>query len=1035
MSSSPRTEAGAVLVSLTALAVTSVVAQMLVAREFLNVHSGNEIVLGLYLAVWLLLTAAGSWMGAGFCRRRPGGEGMRMLAWLQVLLGLLPALQIAGVRLLAALSVRGVSAGFAGALGTAVLVLAPFCLLSGFLIPCYVNQPGRAQEQGQGKRPGEGSRAGSVYLVDCLGSVGGGALFSFVLIFWCTPFATAWLLFLLNIAASILLSLGKPLRAGAAALCGLAGILLYLASDWDARTLQRQFSGVELLWQRQTAYGHLVATRSREETTVWLSGVPAATTGSTLAAEEGVHFALSQCREPRRVLLLSGGVTGMLGEVLKHQPGRVDLVELDPELLRLVRESDPAASDPRVTLISGDPRGYLRRAKVTYDAVLLEVPAPFSLQANRNFTIEFFRSVRERLAPGGVFSFRLPGSENLVAAANGLVLATAAQSLRAVFPEVAAVPGESVVFLAGDQPFQLDDVPERLLARKVPVVSITREWLAGRLTAERTGELQKTLALEAEVNRDFFPRGYYAALRYWLARFGAGFGAPALFAAALAGGLALLLAAGRDRAPAAALAASGCAGLGLEVVLLAGFQVIQGSLYQELSFIVTAFLAGAALGAWVSLRGEGPAWRRLLRLEVGLTLACFLLAPALSGLHGLVLPEAWKGAVPAAFALLNGVVGFLVGAQFQPAVAWVTQGRGGPGAEAAAAGRLYSLDVLGACLGAVSVAVFLLPLTGLAGVCYLLGALKLSTAVAVAFAPRQPVPERSPGPSAVVFPGYRPRRPAGAFFTLLAVIAAAGIAIAWEETAAATLGVSLSTWYHGVALALLGVAFLQAIGILPDARLAAGMAVDRWRRWTGLGPWRWLKFVGLGLIVFYPLFRCWFKLPYVFCHVCPRKCVFGWFRPYLVPAALVMNLNKRHWCHHSCPVGSLLHCQDEAFRPPARRLWLKPVSRAISYAALAFTAFAYFRIRHDQETLADAPEGWFQMYFKNSYSFSLAVLAVAGALILAGFLRRRAFCETLCPVGTVSESYLQLERWTKKILRKQPRPKAIPLPERGDAAS
>jgi polyferredoxin len=94
------------------------------------------------------------------------------------------------------------------------------------------------------------------------------------------------------------------------------------------------------------------------------------------------------------------------------------------------------------------------------------------------------------------------------------------------------------------------------------------------------------------------------------------------------------------------------------------------------------------------------------------------------------------------------------------------------------------------------------------------------------------------------------------------------------------------------------------------------------------------------------------------------------------------------------------------------------LSLLLGFAALAFTIIAYFAVRHDHAERADTPEGWYQFFFKNSFSFSLAVLAVAGAIVLAGFIRRRAFCNCLCPVGTVSELYLQSERWTKKGTKK-----------------
>lgn len=1019
------------LASLAILAATCLVTQMLVAREFLDVHTGSEIVLGLYLAVWLLLTAAGSWLGGIFAAHHTGRDLTGLLTVLQGIAGLLPALLVGAVRFLAALSLRGVTAGFGTALGTAVLVLAPFCLVTGFLIPVYVASLGSVSDPS--KNPG--LLAGRVYGVDCLGSLAGGALFSFALITWCTPFQTAALLFGANWLAAVLLNRRKLLRLAMLGALAAATAGLFLAKDWERLTAERLFAGAELIWQKHTRYGQLAATRSGTETTIWLSNLPAATSGNPLAAEEAVHFALAQCSQPRRVLLLSGGVAGAIREALKHGPEQIDLVEVDPELLALVRDTDPAASDPRVTLMADDARRFVRSCQGKYDAIIMDAPAPYSLQANRNFTIEFFRLIRERLAPGGVFSFRLPGAENLIASANGLVLATAARSLRAVFPETAAVPGESVIFLAGSSPLRLNDVPQTLKAKDVSTLSITPQWLAGRLTDERIRDLQRTLSLEVEPNRDFFPRGYYAALRYWLERFGSGFGPPRLLAIGLALALILALAAGSHRVPSLALAASGFSGLGLEVVLLAGFQIVQGSLYQELSFIVTAFLGGAAAGSWAGLCTRGSPSSSLLRLEILLTVASFLTAPALIGLHELAPSAGRDWLLPLAFALLNGIAGFLVGAEFQPAVAWLVSRTPGRGGEAAAVGRLYALDVLGACLGAVSVAVFLLPAAGLTGTCYLLGSVKLLTSLAVALERRKLARASISKVPGAPLPSPFVRRPALSFFALLSILGAAAMAIVWDKTASTMLGISLSTGYHGAALALLGVAFLQALGVLPDSLLFSRKMMERWHRATGLAGWRWLKFLGLGLIVFYPLFRCFFKVPYLFCHVCPRKCVFGWFRPYLIPAALVMNLNNRHWCEHSCPVGTLLHCQETGFRPPSRRRWTRPVTAILSGSALLFTVLSYFLIQRDHAGLEDVPEGWYQFFFKNSFSVSLAVLAAAGALVAAGFARRRAFCHCLCPIGTASEAYLQFETWTKNIPSKKPDRKAIPAAEESDAAS
>ena len=53
----------AISLSVAALGISSMVTQIVLLRESLSILSGNEVMLGVYLACWLLLTAAGSYLG------------------------------------------------------------------------------------------------------------------------------------------------------------------------------------------------------------------------------------------------------------------------------------------------------------------------------------------------------------------------------------------------------------------------------------------------------------------------------------------------------------------------------------------------------------------------------------------------------------------------------------------------------------------------------------------------------------------------------------------------------------------------------------------------------------------------------------------------------------------------------------------------------------------------------------------------------------------------------------------------------------
>jgi spermidine synthase len=111
-----------------------------------------------------------------------------------------------------------------------------------------------------------------------------------------------------------------------------------------------------------------------------------------------------------RVLILGGGDGLAAREVLRH-PGveRVDIVELDPAVIRLAR-TDPALArlnehvydDRRVHSINADAFEWLRRApRSAYDVVIEDLPDPGITASTKLYAQEFYGLARRVLAPGG----------------------------------------------------------------------------------------------------------------------------------------------------------------------------------------------------------------------------------------------------------------------------------------------------------------------------------------------------------------------------------------------------------------------------------------------------------------------------------------------------------------------------------------------------------------------------------------------------------------------------------------------------------
>ena len=757
-----------VLWSLAGLGMASVMTQLALMRELLCAFAGNEMVLGIALGLWLLLTGLGTSLGRTADKLR---NPLAVLFTAQILIAVIPLAQVFAVRALRNVVFgRGAEVGVTGTVVSAAILLLPFCLVAGYTLTlaCSILN-----------RRGDTSGAGRVYVADSLGSVAGGALFSFVLVRFLDHIALLAVPALLNLAAATWLGraggqsdslsvnlLGAPasrrpvgsqkpelagempalpgtaLRREIFILILVAGICSFVwLVNADALSTALQFPGQNVLFHANSPYGRLVVTESGGETNFIENGIAVVSTPNVEQVEEAAHYAMSQRPDARRVLLVSGGVAGVAKEILKYNAANVDCVELDPLVIETGRRFLPGHfADPRIHLIATDARQFVRQTTNHYDVIILALPDPSTAQLNRYFTVEFFSGVKRVLADGGVLSFALGRYENYVSPELAQLLASANRSLNQSFANILVLPGGRVFFLASDGPLHRD-IAARIAAQGVPTKLVNRHYLDAMLAADRMADIQRAVSQPAALNRDFSPMLYFYHLRHWMSQFTLSFGA--LQAVLL---LLLLVYLIRLRGPTLVLFASGFAGSALEVVLLLAFQVLCGSVYHQVGVIVTVFMAGLALGAaWAnrSLNGRDALPRVLADRQVGPTggmgndgkrlshlafaiAALALLLPAL-----LFSLNRLSSAVPAfvviqtVIALLTMILAVLVGAQFPLANRLQFDGT------AAGASRLYTADFVGASLGALLASTLLIPLLGVMGVCLLTAGLNVVSGVLV----------------------------------------------------------------------------------------------------------------------------------------------------------------------------------------------------------------------------------------------------------------------------------------------------------------
>lgn len=745
-----------IAIALTGLATG--IGQILVLRELLVVFYGNELSTGLVLTCWLLWTSAGSSLGGRFSSAARYDKatlctGLLLLA----LVNPSTLLWVRSARLAWSIPL-GELISPALMLAIALTATSLFCLLSGFMFTACWKAQLRAAES-------EEDRPILVYVVEALGSATGGLCFYFLLLPRFSQFMAACLTSLTVLAFVVaIMRPWKDLRGAPAvptlvgSVCCVSIVALSLNSARLDEASHRWQWGDELMAVRDTPYNNLALLRNASQFSLFGNGLWFFSIPDPKSAEYAVHLVLLQHPLPKRVLLIGGGAVGLVPEILKYPSiVHVDVVEPDPESVDLLEAYLPAfmvepIHDPRVHIHNRDAGSFVRRSRTSYDAVLSTLGDPMNAELNRFYTVEFFQSVSRLLGERGVFSFAVSASD-ILGPVQVRLLRSCYNTARAVFPQVLVFLADSARFFAANRSGLLVKDPQELAARisrkNLNLQYVRRDYLFDFLNPMRLDYIASLLESGPvrPLNRDFAPTCYFNNLLLWASQLH-----PWLEKAMLAlsdiGKTRFWLALGVALVVYVALSRGGWLGsaiaiqtsvmvmggtqLAFEIILLVVFQILEGFVYQQLALIVTFFMTGAALGAGLE---------SLLALRIRSARRWFVLtqiafaAFVLISLKILLSTHQVPGEVTAVlstsvmFSLLAGVAGLLGGLHFALAVKVASATNT---SSAAAAGRIYAVDLLGAASGSVLASLYILPVYGVPMAMVVLSAASLGSACAVA---------------------------------------------------------------------------------------------------------------------------------------------------------------------------------------------------------------------------------------------------------------------------------------------------------------
>jgi spermidine synthase len=321
-----------------------------------------------------------------------------------------------------------------------VILFGPPTYLLGFVSP-YAAELSR--------RSDVGAAAGHVYAVGTVGSIVGAFATTFVLVPALSVTTIAVGFGLVSAATAVGLVGPRSNRDRAVAGVGVA-VVLVAAAAVSGLGVGASVGG-RVVHAEQTAYQELRVVDRGEVRTLYLDGQRHSAMDRSdptrhvfdYTAYFHVPLLFGDDADPERVLFVGGG--GFTGpkRFLEDTNATVDVVEIDPAVVRVARDYFAVPDSERLNVHVEDGRRFLRDTNRTYDVIILDAyrkdKVPFQLT-----TVEFFELASDRLTDDGVLL------ANVISAETG----PASQFYRAeyrtmqrVFPNVYAFPttGGSVV--------------------------------------------------------------------------------------------------------------------------------------------------------------------------------------------------------------------------------------------------------------------------------------------------------------------------------------------------------------------------------------------------------------------------------------------------------------------------------------------------------------------------------------------------------------------------------------------------------------
>lgn len=743
--------------------LSGIIAQILILRELLVSFYGNELTLGIILANWVILEAAGVFIVGKLIERIK--NKINVLLILEIIFSLTLPLTIYLSRVFK--DILGIPFGEAIGLplifSVSFLIILPlsFCHGALFSTGCKLYSLFNKDTP---------RSIGRVYTWETIGTISGGVILTYLFIPYLNSFQIAFIISITNLVITLIFLkniANKKLKY--ITFLFLSGILVFYLFLRDTpnylqrRSINRQWKGLEVLDYRNSIYGNILVARKQEQYTFFYNGIPIVTTPypDITFVEEFGNLPLLFHPAAKDILIIGGGAGGLINEILKYPIKKLDYAELDPLIIQMLKKfpsklTEKEISDARVNIINLDGRFFLKSASCHYDIILIGLSKASDLSTNRLFTQEFFSLAKNKLKPDGILAIWLPGSLTYLSKELRDLNACIFNALKNTYDYVRIIPGDYNIFLASGSSNILK-IDSLLLVQKINRFGIktnllTPSYLDYRLNKKWLDWFKNSsLTATKKINQDFLPFAVFQMLIFWNKQFSHSFSrfleSFQYLDLKIISGLIFMITIlffyitkrKRGRAKfniAYSIATTGFFGMLMNLILIFSFQIFYGYLYYRIGILISIFMAGIATGSiFITERIEKikNAYNLFIRLELIIILFSYLLALMITRFSSFMYGSSMI------FMVLFFIPGLFLGLEF-PLASKIYSDKNKPVGETA--GLLYCADLIGGWIAGILGGIIFLPILGLFNTCLVIVILKLSSVVLLVAGRREEIAEK-----------------------------------------------------------------------------------------------------------------------------------------------------------------------------------------------------------------------------------------------------------------------------------------------------